>query len=74
MRKRGVLDESLRAFFRDKLAVATVFGLGSLLAFYVWWLLDDIGSLFAAIIFAGVTAQQLYRFYLSKRGPSNGDD
>lgn len=74
MKERGILDESLRAFFRDKLAVATVFGLGSLVAFYVWWLLDDIGSLFAAIIFAGISAQQLYRFYLRRRGPSDGSD
>ncbi len=74
MSERGVLDEALRAFFRDKLAVAVVFGLATLMALYVWWLLDDVGALIAGIIFAGVTAQQLYRFFLQRRASENSTD
>ena len=74
MTERGVLDEALRAFFRYKLAVAVVFGLATLIALYVWWLLDDVGALIAAIIFGGVTAQQLYRFYLQKRASRDSED
>ena len=74
MKERGVLDKSLRAFFRDKLAVAVVIGLGALVSLYVWWLLDDIGALIAAIIFSGISAQQFYRFYLQKREPADSDE
>ena len=74
VKQRSVIDRSLRAFFRDKRAVAFVFGMAALIGLYVWWLLDDIGALMAAIIFAGISAQQLYRFYLQKRDTGNGSD
>ena len=74
MKKRGILDESLRAFFRDRLLVAVLFGLSTLVALYVWWLPDDFGALVAAIIFAGVSAQQFYRYYLQKCDSTDSGD
>lgn len=62
-----MLTRALIDFLKDKLLVAVVFALGSLLAFYVWWSVSDEGSLVAGIVFAGISVQQAYRHYLTKQ-------
>ncbi len=62
-----MLIEMTREFFRDKLRIAVMFCLYSLLCFAMWSYLDDEGALVVGIICAGVSAQQFYRFYLQKR-------
>ncbi len=62
-----MLIDGLVEFLKDKLRNAVMFALFSLLAFYVWWDLKDEGSLVAGVVFAGVSAQQAYRYFLAKQ-------
>ncbi len=78
VRERRMLIHDIAEFLKDKGRNAFMFALFSLLAFYIWWDLDDEGSLVAGVICAGISAQQAYRFYLSKRrqkheSPIEGD-
>lgn len=62
-----MLIDGLVEFLKDRLRNAVMFALFSLLAFYVWWDLKDEGSLVAGVVFAGVSAQQAYRYFLTKQ-------
>jgi putative transposase len=61
-----MLTNALVDFLKDKLLIAVIFAMSSLLAFYVSWSVDDEGSLVAGIVFAGNSIQQAYRHYLIK--------
>ena len=54
-------------FLKDKLRNAVMFTLFSLLAFYVWWDLNDEGSFVAGVVFAGIAVQQAYRWDLERQ-------
>ena len=61
-----MLIEMMREFFRNKLRIAVMFCLYSLLCIGMWLYSDDEGALVVGILCAGVSAQQFYRFYLLK--------
>ncbi len=63
-----MLIEMTREFFKDKLRIAVMFALYSLLCFSMWLYLDDEGALVVGILCAGVSVHQFYKFYLQKRG------
>ena len=62
-----MLIEGLKEFFSDKLRIAVMFALFTLLCLSMWLYLDDEGALVVGILCAGVSAQQFYRYYLQKR-------
>ncbi len=68
-----MLTNALVEFLKDKLLIAVIFALSSLLAFYVWWSVDDEGSLVAGIVFAGISVQQAYRHYLTRQRAEQDD-
>jgi hypothetical protein len=69
-----MLIDMTREFFKDKLRIAVMFALYSLLCFSMWLYLEDEGALVVGILCAGVSAHQFYKFYLQKRGsPPNPD-
>ncbi len=62
-----MLNELVRDFFRDKLRIAVMFGLYSVFFFAMWLYLDDEGFQVAAIILAGISVHQFYKYYLQKK-------
>ena len=68
------LTEMTRDFFEEKLLVAVIFCLFSLLCFGIWLDLDDEGALVAGILFAGFSVQQYYRHVLQRRESSDSSD
>jgi hypothetical protein len=62
-----MLIEMTLEFFKDKLRNAVMFCLFSLSSLGIWFYLHDEGALVAGILFAGISAQQFYRFYLQRR-------
>ncbi len=70
LRSSYSLTEMTRGFFDDKLRIAVMSCLFSLLCFGIWLGLDDDGALVAGIICAGFSVQQYYRHTLRKRESS----
>lgn len=73
-RGRPSLTEMSRGFFEDKLRIAVMFGLYSLVCFGIWLYLDDEGALVFGILCAGFGAQQYYRHVLQKRESEDAND
>lgn len=73
-RDSSSLTGMTRDFFDDKLRIAVMFCLFSILCFGIWLGLDDDGALAAGILCAGFSVQQYYRHVLQKRDSSNRSD
>ena len=57
----------VREFFKDKLRIAVMFLLYTMLCLGMWLYLEDEGALVAGILCGGVSAHQFYKYYLQKR-------
>ena len=69
-----MLIEMTREFFKDKLRIAVMFSLYTLLCLGMWLYLDDEGALVVGVICAGISVQQFYRYYLQTRGTERATD